>query len=234
MEIVLSMVVVVTVAAVKVIFDARRERQLEQAVNKAEEGAYYLVGLAPGSELEPRLKRLAESEAGLKEKTEELNALIEESRSALSTGRLFNLYSKQIEKYQEETRSRATWSFIFALVAMFAGLGFVFWGGTLILTQVDLDHVAAGAAIASIGGGINAFITKTFLDVHKLSLSQLNHYFQQPVINDHILMAQRLADEVDDEETRKKAYETVIGSISKLIDMQLKINTHVAETEPQK
>ena len=44
--------------------------------------------------------------------------------------------------------------------------------------------------IAAIGGAISAYITKTFLDVHKVSLQQLNRYFAQPVINDHILMAQ--------------------------------------------
>src|SRR5262245_44338788 len=44
--------------------------------------------------------------------------------------RLCNLYNKQIEKYQNATRARATWSFIFAIAAMASGFGFVIWGGT--------------------------------------------------------------------------------------------------------
>ncbi|WP_197477824.1 MULTISPECIES: hypothetical protein [unclassified Marinomonas] len=91
-------------------------------------------------------------------------------------------------------------------------------GGAFILNDTGTDNVAAGAAISAIGGGISAYITKTFLDVHKLSLTQLNKYFKQPVINDNILMAQRLADEVDDIEVRKESYKSIISSITGLID----------------
>ena len=42
-------------------------------------------------------------------------------------------------------------------------------------------------------------------------------YFRQPVLNDHILMAQRLADESDDPETRKAAYAKIIDSVTALI-----------------
>ena len=141
-----------------------------------------------------------------------------QSSDDIAIGRLFNLYSKQIEKYQQETRSRATWSFIFSILSMCAGLAFMFWGGQFILSADGADHVTAGAAIAAIGGGISAYITKTFLDVHKLSLIQLNRYFTQPVINDHIVMAQRLAEDVRDDEVRKKSYEKIIASVTALID----------------
>jgi cytochrome c biogenesis protein CcdA len=113
--------------------------------------------------------------------------LIESSQTALQTGRLFNLYSKQIEKYQTQTQARAGWSFIFAIIAMVSGLGFLVWGGYEIIREhVKWEHVAAGNAISAIGGAVSAFITKTFLDVHRLSLIQLNHYFRQPVLNAHI------------------------------------------------
>ena len=36
--------------------------------------------------------------------------------------------------------------------------------------------------------------------------------------HDHILMAQRLAEDSNDSETRKKAYDRIINSITKLID----------------
>lgn len=141
-----------------------------------------------------------------------------ESSDDIAIGRLFNLYSKQIEKYQQETRSRATWSFIFAILSMCAGMAFMFWGGQVVLSAGGANHVAAGAAISAIGGGISAYITKTFLDVHKLSLTQLNRYFTQPVINDHIVMAQRLAEDVKDDEVRKKSYEKIVSSVTSLID----------------
>lgn len=61
---------------------------------------------------------------------------------------------------------------------MFFGFGFVFWGGQHTLTQTSWDHLAAGSAIAAIGGSISAFITKTFLSVHKLSLQQFKSIFR--------------------------------------------------------
>ena len=70
--------------------------------------------------------------------------------------------------------------------------------------------------IAAIGGAISAYITKTFLDVHKVSLQQLNRYFAQPVINDHILMAQRLADALPNDSPKQKAYEGIIASVTAL------------------
>ena len=143
---------------------------------------------------------------------------IQEGQQHNVLGNLFNLYSKQIATYQLETQSRATWSFIFAILAMCAGMAFMFWGGQIVLADPNANHVAAGAAISAIGGGISAYITKTFLDVHKLSLTQLNRYFTQPVINDHIVMAQRLAEDVKDDEVRKKSYEKIVSSVTALID----------------
>lgn len=56
---------------------------------------------------------------------------------------------------------------------MFAGLGFVVWGGVQILVVKDWQHVAAGSAISAIGGAVSAYITKTLLDVHRLSLNAI-------------------------------------------------------------
>ncbi|CAV19068.1 Hypothetical protein; putative membrane protein [Vibrio atlanticus] len=130
---------------------------------------------------------------------------------------LFNLYTKQVEGYQHETRRRANSSFFFAILSMIGGLIFVFWGGSFILSSEGADYVVAGASISAIGGGISAYITKTFLDVHKLSLTQLNRYFKQPVINEHILMAQRLTNDVDDPSFKRESYEKLIVSINQLI-----------------
>ena len=204
------------IGVTKWIYELYLSKKVSAELREAEREAFIERPEAFGK----KFSDLAKSQAGIEEKALEINKLVEESRSSIRMGPLFNLYSKQIEKYQQQTRNRATWSFALALIAMFAGLGFVFWGGSFLLSEAGKEHLAAGASISAIGGGISAFITKTFLDVHKLSLMQLNHYFKQPVINDHILMAQRLADELGDETARKTAYETIINSISRLIDLE--------------
>lgn len=164
---------------------------------------------------------IMKTQDSLEVRTKQVASCVEEIRESMQMNRLFNLYSKQIEKYQVQTRSRATWSFMFAIFSMIAGLGFVIWGGSVLLTAKETIVLAAGGIISAIGGGVGGYITKTFLDVHKLSLNQLNRYFKQPVINDHILMAQRLANESDDPVTKKKAYQTVIDSIAELIKQDI-------------
>jgi hypothetical protein len=202
----------------------RRQKEANREVRQAEEAAFK----ERPEELDRRVKALTESQEGLEERATELAAILEDSRSAVQMGRLFNLYNKQIEKYQQETRTRATWSFVFAIFAMSAGFAFVVWGGSVLLTAKETIVLAAGGLIAAVGGGISTFITKTFLDVHRLSLSQLNRYFRQPVINDHILMAQRLADECEDSDTKKKSYEKIIDSIAQLITSQTTTNSDAA------
>ena len=202
------------VVTLKLILDFLRVRENLKNVRDAEKKAFEESTFS----VEDKVKSLYETHDGLKEKAEEIKKIVEESQNTIIMGRLFNLYSQQIEKYQQETRSRAGWSFIFAILSMFLGMFFLFWGGSFILSEAGAGHVTAGAAISAIGGGVSAYITKTFLDVHKLSLTQLNRYFKQPVINDHILMAQRLAEDVDDEEVRKISYEKIISSITALID----------------
>lgn len=160
---------------------------------------------------------LRASQDSLEQKAHQLNDLILDSQSALKVGNLFNLFSKQINKYQILTQARAEWSFIFAIFSMLAGLGLVVLGGVHIFTNDGWDHVAAATAISTLGGATGAFIAKTFLDVHRVSLSQLNHYFHQPVLNTHILTAQRLADQLEDKSARQRAYERIITNVVSLI-----------------
>jgi len=134
-----------------------------------------------------------------------------------NSGPLLNLYSQQIEKYQLQTQDRARSSFNLACVAMCIGMAFVGGGGYFMLTSADWPHIAGAAGIASIGGGVASFIARTFLDVHRLSLSQLNHYFRQPVINSHIITAQRIAEKIEDESARQEAYQQLTKQILTLI-----------------
>ncbi len=204
---------IVLVAVLQIIFDRRLNKSSER-LQLAERKAF---DIGAGNE-EKKLSNFNISKETLESELNATKQVFESNQNTLHMNNLFYLYSKQIELYQQQTRNRASWSFIFAIFAMFLGMGFVFWGGSFVLSAEGADYTTAGASISAIGGGISAYIAKTFLDVHKLSLTQLNQYFQQPVINEHILMAQKLTDAIDDEEFRKKSYEKIINSITELID----------------
>ena len=197
----------------KAIIDAIESYNARKQVLEAEKKAFSSL---PGT-LVTQTKELWESQEPSELHAKLISDTFEASQDALRIGSLFDLYSKHIEKYQTETQARAGWLFIFTIVAMMAGLAFVVWGGTHVLRYNGWQHIAAGCAIAAIGGAISAYITKTFLDVHRLSLRQVNHYFRQPVLNAHILTAQRLADQLGDPAARRKCYEAVIAQISRLI-----------------
>jgi hypothetical protein len=122
----------------------------------------------------------------------ELKKAEEQARDKLALPALFDLYWKQINSYQSETRSRAAWSFTVAVSAMLLGLGVLVFGGWNILQPGDLSHAISSSTLTVVGSAISGFLAKTFLDVHRTSLIQLNHYFKQPVLNSHILTAQRL------------------------------------------
>jgi hypothetical protein len=206
-------IIVIVPIIIKYIFDNIKQKIANAKFEDAEKEAFQ----EKPDDFNDRMDELMKTQDSLEVRTKQVAKCIEEIRSSMEMKRLFNLYSKQIEKYHVQTHIRATWSFMFAIFSMIAGLGFVIWGGVVLLTATETVALAAGGIISAIGGGVGGFITKTFLDVHKLSLNQLNRYFKQPVINDHILMAQRLADECNDPETKKKVYQTVIDSIATLI-----------------
>lgn len=188
--------------ASKSIAEYFRRKEVSKQIAEAEERAFRTS--KDGKQIAANQSKQSTKEVGNLTKDEEMK-------------NLFNLFTKQVEGYQHETRRRANSSFFFAILSMIGGLIFVFWGGSFILSSEGADYAVAGASISAIGGGISAYITKTFLDVHKLSFTQLNRYFKQPVINEHILMAQRLTDDVDDLSFKRESYEKLINSINQLI-----------------
>jgi ABC-type multidrug transport system fused ATPase/permease subunit len=213
LSLLVPLVAATLMSLVKSVLDKKEIKRTEIKIEEAEKQAFPKLSQT----MIEKIENLAASQEGLEERAQEISKVVEKSQKAVMLGNLFNLNNKQIESYQDQTRSRASWSFYIALIAMFFGFIFIFWGGQYILTNTGWDHITAGSAIAAIGGSISAYITKTFLDVHKLSINQLNRYFEQPVINDHILMAQRLADNLPNDEARQTNYELIINSITKLI-----------------
>jgi len=212
----------------KLFLDYSQSRAARKLVLKAEKEAFHI----PPEELDGDVGADKLSPELLAQRARDIDSLIRQNRDLLQVGRLFDLYSKQIEKYQTETQARAGWSFIFAIFSMLAGLSFVVGGGIHVLTNPGWEHVAAASAISGIGGAVGAFITKTFLDVHRLSLSQLNHYFRQPVVNAHVLTGQRLADQIEDPLLRQKAYQHLLVQVASLIREDVIAPAAVWSSEP--
>lgn len=205
-------VVATLIAAVKALADRTQNKERQRFVEEIEKRALEISALETDSS-KPAAGGRAPDGANL-----------------ISTTSLLALYVRQIEQYQTETRARASWSFYVALLAMFFGFGFIAWGGfTLISSE---QRTLAGSLIAAIGGAVSTYITKTFLEVHTVSLSQMNRYFEQPVINDSILMMERVASMVKDPAQKQKIYDQIVASLVDIVkqriytDSRLKLPSH--------
>ncbi|WP_197477823.1 MULTISPECIES: hypothetical protein [unclassified Marinomonas] len=121
----LVVVVMAITVILKLILDYFKSKSNSEKVEKAEKAAFDLST----SPLSSEISQLKDEHDTLKVATEQAKKVVEDHQNVLVMSRLFNLYSKQIEKYQQETRTRASWSFVFAIVSMFLGMGFIFWVG---------------------------------------------------------------------------------------------------------
>lgn len=202
------------VVAVRALFDYMAEKANKNKLEAAESAAMLIDGI---SERIEEIKKIDADEYAKDNLMWKLDTFIEQHVDTINLQSMLKNNYLQLNHYQQQTRSRASWSFIFAIIAMLAGLGFLFWGGAILFSQSQWEHIVSGSALSTIGGGVSAFITATFLKVHKSELKQLNHYFRQPVLRSYALMAVYFAELIDDEELRKKSYEKTINKMIELM-----------------
>jgi Ca2+/Na+ antiporter len=125
--------------------DIQEELNLKKLFKEIKERFAFLTPEPSGSihETEAELSPLV-SRKEMQEHLIGILGSIEKSSGTIEMKRLFNVNSKRVEKYQAQTGSRAYLSFIFAIISMFAGLGFVIWGGSVLLTAKETIALAAG------------------------------------------------------------------------------------------
>jgi len=128
----------------------------------------------------------------------------------------FDLYTEEIHDCKAEDRKRASWSFLWLIIAMAVALAILLCGAYHIFSSTTWDHAAAPSVITAIGGGISAFIAKTFLGLHRLSLEQLKHSSEDSRVAQHIFMARMLADHLPDDQARQNIYGEIISHLLSL------------------
>ena len=145
---------------------------------------------------------------------EESVGSIPKTHGSKNNAALFDLYNNQLTSYQDETKARASRSFTYAIIAMAVGLGFLGAGMYYLFEKAEtISDFAGGSIISVLGASFSAYITKTFLEVHKYSLGQLNRYCQQPLISEMILTAQRIGDRVEDKDGKDDAHLAIINTL---------------------
>jgi hypothetical protein len=92
------------------------------------------------------------------------------------------------------------------------GLGVVIAGALGAVLADPAPAKAAAAGLAAIAAAIAGFIARTYLRIYERTLSQLNYYFEQPLVTSYVLTAERLIDKMS-QERRDDAVEKVIEQL---------------------
>jgi hypothetical protein len=75
------------------------------------------------------------------------------------------------------------------------------------------------AAIAGVAAALSAFLNRTYLQMYGQTLSQLNRYFEQPVLTGYYLTAERLAQDLGEDpesQMRRRIIDQVLEASARM------------------
>ncbi|MFG2841669.1 hypothetical protein ACGF12_00630 [Kitasatospora sp. NPDC048296] len=132
---------------------------------------------------------------------------------------LLELNREQIDQYHRIATDQADMSFRSSQRAMWLGLLVVVScvAGGVYLKGADVKIFMG--AIALVGASLSAFLNRTYLRMYGQTLSQLNRYFEQPVLTGYYLTAERLAEDLEPrakDEVRRQIITQVLGASNRL------------------
>ncbi|MGW3060719.1 TRADD-N-associated membrane domain-containing protein [Streptomyces goshikiensis] len=160
-------------------------------------GAAVIVAVAVVTFIWLRQRRLT---AEKREERQRLDSAAERLRERMELASLVEFNRILLEDYHGVATKQANKSFYSALFAMGVGL-LVLVGAFVASMQFNAlgERIFIGslAALATVFVG---YLSKTFLVVYDRSLQQLNQYFNQPVLNQYFLSAERIAERLEPEQ----------------------------------
>ncbi|NJC69122.1 hypothetical protein HC031_05220 [Planosporangium thailandense] len=122
----------------------------------------------------------------------------------------------QMNNYDAIARGQAASSYLASLGAMLAGLALLATGILIAYFATNASTKYAAAFLTAVGSITGGYISKTFLSVQERATKQLSYYFQQPLIQSYVLMAERLTQNLDKEE-QNHAIKSIIGGMVNLL-----------------
>jgi uncharacterized membrane protein len=126
-------------------------------------------------------------------------------------GDLLRLNRSEMDKYHELTIDQAAQSFKHSQIAMYVGFALLAVCIVIVVIPVTPTQTKLTvAALALVSTTISGYITKTFLRSHSQSVSQLNRFFNQPLVSSYLLTAERVAVQLA-EDDRNKALLSVVN-----------------------
>lgn len=135
--------------------------------------------------------------AARKEDQERIENAAEYLKERMELASLVNFNRVLLERYHGVATKQANKSFVSSLIAMSVGLA-VLVGAFIASMQFNAmgERIFIGS-LAALSVAFVGYLSKTFLAVYDRSLQQLNQYFNQPVLNQYFLSAERVAERIE-------------------------------------
>ena len=155
----------------------------------------YFAGLAwllSNSYVKGARKKFNENEE-LIARASAFSRVVESAHNKLSLEHILDLNGVLMTSYHAITKQQAEQSFRSSQRAMLAGLSILLVGVVCSFLPTSVSTKVAVASLAAVGTLISGYISKTFLRAHTNAITQLNRFFQQPVVNSYLLNAERIA-----------------------------------------
>jgi hypothetical protein len=155
--------------------------------------------VAMAAVLPPRLTALTVGGASIElveqRARDEQDALVEDLRKVEGIPdfpTLLDFNVRQMRVYQDLSTGQARSSYRRSQAAFGVGLALIAAAVLLAFIGNDTATKIAASGAAGLGGGLSAYISRTYLKVYERTLDQLNFYYRQPLVNSYLLTAERL------------------------------------------
>jgi hypothetical protein len=130
---------------------------------------------------------------------EDVQETVREADPEPTMSNLILINRTEMSGYHQLTIDQATKSFRHSQIAMYLGLTVVI--GCVLLVAVSSLDTGVKIAITALGAvstAVAGYLTSTFLKVHAVSITQLNRFFEQPLVSSYLLSAERVAQQLQD------------------------------------
>ncbi len=133
-----------------------------------------------------------------RQRREEVEQALSRLRDRMTLPSLIELNRSMLNEYHSIATNQAQKSFRSGQRAIFAGFTWLIACFTSVIVISSFEGKIITAALAPIGGLLAGFLGRTYIHVYERSLSQLNQYYNQPLLNSYYLTAERLAENISD------------------------------------
>ncbi|GAA4882694.1 hypothetical protein GCM10023203_38000 [Actinomycetospora straminea] len=126
----------------------------------------------------------------------EVAEAVDKLREKMTLPSLINLNRLSLQAYEDIATGQANRSFNSGQRAMWVGFAWLLAciAGAALVPGADQKLLIGG--FGAVGGGLAAFLGRTYLRVYETSLRQLQEFYAQPLLNSYYLSAERLVTDV--------------------------------------